>query len=82
MVRKRASCWIPPCTCFGCLGYFPTLGMPFEAPWLWLTLGSDPHHHLSAWEVFFGRKVEEEEAVMVVPHMIFWSIWREKSKRI
>jgi len=56
--------------------------MPFEAPWLWLTLGSDPHHHLSAWEVFFGRKVEEEEAVMVVPHMIFWSIWREKSKRI
>ena len=36
------------------------------------------------WEGSFDRKVKKKkkEEVMVLPHVIFWSIWRERNRRV
>ena len=38
-------------------------------------------NHLLAWEGFFDRKVKKK-VVMVVLHVLFWSIWRERNQRV
>jgi len=37
--------------------------------------------HLYAWEGFFGRKAKKKNAGLF-PRTIFWSIWREKNRRV
>ena len=38
--------------------------------------------HLLAWEGFFDRKVrKKKKAAWILPHVIFWNIWRERSRR-
>lgn len=47
----------------------------------WVASKSIRNHGL-AWEGFFAGKVKKKEEAMVVPHVIFLSIWREKSKSV
>jgi len=41
-------------------------------------------NHLLAFEGFLDRKVKKkkEVAAKVLPHVIFWSIWREQNRRV
>jgi len=38
-------------------------------------------NNLLAWEGYFGRKVKYKKA-MALPHLIFWSIRRERNRRV
>jgi len=53
---------------FGCLVIF------------WVSHNSISNH-LLAWEGYFGRKAKDKKALLL-PHLIFWSIWRESNQRV
>ena len=46
---------------------------------LWV-LSNSISEHLYAWEGFFGRKAKK--IARLFPHAIFWSIWRERNRRV
>ena len=49
----------------------------------WVASDSIKNHFLAS-EGFFGGKVKKkkEEVAWVLPHVIFWSIWRERNRRV
>jgi len=44
-------------------------------------MSNSTSNHLYAWEDFFCRKAKKKNA-RLFPHAIFWSIWRERNRRV